>query len=429
MSEPTNIDPRLARTAPTWEVELLISGVAIFAMLQLPGWLDDAMFALEPRLSQEWRLIAVLAYFYSKSAAIVLACTFALHLLLRAHWIALMGVHSVFPRGIHADNIRMGPIQRALEAAQADDPDDAIERADNRASVVFAIGVSIAGIFAGVCIAFCGTLLVATLLTNVLGLQVETFVVVGSVFTLLMLPYLLAVTADYYLGERIRPGTRLHRLVSAGLRLYARLGMGRRSNRILATLLSNQGERRTLALVMAIMFLAIASVTATYVAMQASGPIGSYERFPDARELQVDASHYDDRRDAARDQPVPYIDSMVVEGPYLRLTVPYEPRRDGPAMRSCKQPVHAKSVEQAQALLACLASTRAVLLDGAPIEGLRYEIASDPRTHRPALLAMIDARALAPGRHELQVGRPLNPDSRRDRKDPTYRHYRIVFWR
>ena len=41
-------------TTPTWEVELLISGVAVFAMLQLPGWLDDGMFALAPRLGAAW---------------------------------------------------------------------------------------------------------------------------------------------------------------------------------------------------------------------------------------------------------------------------------------------------------------------------------------------------------------------------------------
>ncbi|GHB94851.1 hypothetical protein [Thermomonas carbonis] len=429
MNEPTNVDPRLARVAPTWEVELLISGVAIFAMLQLPGWLDDGMFALEPRLGRDWRMIAVLAYFYSKSAAIVLACTFALHLLLRAQWIALMGVHSVFPRGIHFDDARMGPIQREIETKQTGNTEDAIERADNRASVVFAIGVSVALIIAMVCIVFCSTLLVATLLTNLIGLQVETFVVVGGLFMLLMLPYLLAIGVDQHLKERIRPGTPAHRLIAKVIGLYTRFGMGRRSNHILATLLSNQGEKRTMMLVFGIMLLAISSVSFTYVAMQSSNPIGSYGLFPSARALAIDAAHYDDQRDATRDQAVPYIDSMVVEGPYLHLTVPYEPRRDGPALRSCKQPAQGKAVEQAQALLACLQSTRTVLLDGKPVEDLRYEIASDPRTDRPALLAMMDVRALAPGRHELLVGRPLVQDSRRDGKDPTYRHYRIVFWR
>ena len=429
MTDTPQIDPRLARTAPTWEVELLISGVAIFAMLQLPGWLDDAMFMLEPRLGQDWRLIAVLAYFYSKSAAIVLACTFALHLLLRAQWIALMGVHSVFPRGIHFDNIRMGPIQREIETGHLDGIDDAIERADNRASVVFAIGVSVALMIAAICIAFCGTLLVATLLSNLLGLQIDTLMVVGGVFVMLMLPYFLAVTADYYLGERIRPGTFAHRLVAAVIRLYTRFGMGRRSNHILATLLSNQGERRTMLMVVGIMLLAIVSVSAVYATMQAGRAVGSYGSFPAARAIRIDASHYDDRRDAARDPAVPYIDSMVVEGPYLRLTVPYEPRRDGPALHDCKQPPAASELQHAQALLACLQDVRRVLLDGKPIAGLHYETASDPRTDRPALLAMIDVRKLAPGRHELLVGRPLIEDSRRDSKDPAYRHYRIVFWR
>ncbi len=40
-------------TTPTWEVELLISGVAVFAMLQLPGWLDNQLFALMPRLDSD----------------------------------------------------------------------------------------------------------------------------------------------------------------------------------------------------------------------------------------------------------------------------------------------------------------------------------------------------------------------------------------
>ena len=84
-----------AKTTPTWEVELLISGVAVFAMLQLPGLLDDWLLALEPRVGGDWRMVLILAYIYAKSAVVVLAATFVLHLLLRAIWIALVGLHSV----------------------------------------------------------------------------------------------------------------------------------------------------------------------------------------------------------------------------------------------------------------------------------------------------------------------------------------------
>jgi hypothetical protein len=39
------------------------------------------------------------------------------------------------------------------------------------------------------------------------------------------------------------------------------------------------------------------------------------------------------------------------------------------------------------------------------VDDLHYDIASDPRTNRPALLAKIAIRALANGRHELRIGR------------------------
>ena len=132
-----------ARTTPTWEVELLISGVAVFAMLQLPGQLDDALFALEPRLGSDWRQILILGYIYGKSAAMILATTFVLHLLLRARWIALVGMHSVYPKGILLEKLRMGPIQNEVERELDQPIPERIERADNLATTVFAIGALI----------------------------------------------------------------------------------------------------------------------------------------------------------------------------------------------------------------------------------------------------------------------------------------------
>ena len=81
-----------ARTTPTWEVELLISGIAVFAMLQLPGWLDDALLRLAPRFETNLSAPLQIMHMYLKSAALILATTFSIHLLLRARWIALVGM-------------------------------------------------------------------------------------------------------------------------------------------------------------------------------------------------------------------------------------------------------------------------------------------------------------------------------------------------
>ena len=133
-------------TTPTWEVELLISGVAVFAMLQLPGWLDDRVFALLPRFDREVANMLETLYIYLKSAALILAITFVLHLTLRAHWIALVGMHSVFPDGVRWERLRMGPAQRTFQQQRLGTAAGTIERADNRATVVFAMGVMLGSV-------------------------------------------------------------------------------------------------------------------------------------------------------------------------------------------------------------------------------------------------------------------------------------------
>jgi hypothetical protein len=60
---------------------------------------------------------------------------------------------------------------------------------------------------------------------------------------------------------------------------------------------------------------------------------------------------------------------------------------------------------------------------------LRYEAGSDPGTGRPALLAMIDVRELARGRHELQVARPPSSDGPSGKPDRERPYSRIPFWR
>jgi hypothetical protein len=74
------------------------------------------------------------------------------------------------------------------------------------------------------------------------------------------------------------------------------------------------------------------------------------------------------------------------------------------------------------ATLACLQRLHPLRLDGRTLTA-RYEPSSDPRTDRPALVAMIDVRALGPGRHEVEVGR-LAPVG-----EPADAAYRIPFWR
>ena len=415
------------RTTPTWEVELLISGVAVFAMLQLPGLLDDAILALRPRFSLAWGVPLVTLYLYAKSAALILAATFVLHLLLRARWIALVGLVSIHPHGVDWRRLRAGPIAQEIEQARLGRMDDVIERADNLATTVFALGVTLGSLLLWLCLFAAGLMLVSVLR----GTPPDAWLV-SVVVTLLVLPFALAQWADRRLGARLAPGSRVHTVVRGVLAGYGRLGFGMARNPAMAILSSNNGRHRMAALTTVIMLLAAVAVAGGYQVLRAPGSLGSFALFPRAAPGApgaVLAGHYDDQRDPLRDRVLPYVQSAVASGPYLRLTVPYQPQRDEPAMlRRC--PALAGLRGDARDALAreCLARLYALTLDGRPIAP-GYEVGSDARTDRPALVAMIELRGLAPGRHELQVAMMPATSGReaRDASAPTA--YRIPFWR
>jgi hypothetical protein len=403
---------RLPRhTTPTWEVELLISGVAVFAMLQLPGWLDDNMFALVPRLGAAWGDLLKLLYIYARSAAMILGATFVIHLLLRARWIALVGMHSVYPDGIRWERLRMGPLQRRVESDLDRGSEAAIEAADNGATTVFAIGVVLAimiAIIAGLLLVVISTL---TWVAQALGLSIDPYLALLALFALLMVPFAIIVMADRRYGAHLPAGGAGERMLAAGLRFYARIGLGRGRNRIMALLGSHLGERKVVMLTMLVMAGTLFAAIAWYDTLRHHARFGSYALFPDAGDTlpMVDAAHYDDQRDPARDPAVPFVQGAVVTGPYLRLVVPYQPRRDTPALqRDCAAADDPAAAADAKstALLQCLQRLHPASLDGKPLAGLRYEVGSDARTDRPALVAMIDVRGLAHGRHELQLVQP-----------------------
>lgn len=419
------------RTTATWEVELLISGVAVFAMLQLPGQLDDALLMLQSRLDGNWRQLALLVYVYAKSAALILAITFVLHLLLRARWIALTGMHSVYPGGIRWEKFKFGPLLRDIELAHSRPLPEIIERADNRASVVFAIGVMMAQVMIAIAVAAIGAFAGAVGLHTVTGwLDTPRWLMV--LFSLVMGPYIAASLIDRMLAHRMPAGSRLRHGLQRILECYAKIGFARGNNPVMALLASHDGDRKTMLLTFTMMTLALGGVAVSMVFVKAPERFGNYSMFPrsSATQPDVDSAHYDDLRNPLRDDAKPYIQSLVIHTSYLKLLIPYQPLRDEAAMQARCQ--HADALEkeaQARARLACLASLHSVMLDGRPLPNLRYDIATDPRTDRPALLAMIDLRDLPRGRHELRVAHPLRSDRKPDQDEPDPGFDSIPFWR
>ncbi len=420
-------------TTPTWEIELLISGVTVFAMLQLPGAIDQGYFGLENRLDRSWATALLMAYFYVKGSVVILAATFVVHLLMRAYWISLVGMASVYPDGIRWQTLPVGAIQRAIEKSLAPSMPDRIARADDRATLVFAMGVSLAGTF----LIYTGFVAIALALSLALaqvpGIDRYHLLLVPGLFALLVAPLFFARALDGVLGTRLDPGRGFGRVLAAVFRVAYQGGIGRSSNPTFALVASHEGNHRARAFVTVIVLSVMVGIGWMYQLDRADRSAGNFEYVPTdspgaARTLR--AGHYDSLRDPASATPLPFIESEMSTGDYLRLAVPYRPNLHNRALRrTCPrgafdEPKSSRARDRRRVeLLQCHARIHRVEIDGQPVADLAYDFASDPKTGLPVIVALIDVRNLARGRHELAVQRP------HAEADDHPRDYRIPFWR
>lgn len=431
-TEPVQDADALPRhTTPTWEVELLISGVAVFAMLQLPGWLDDRFFALIPRFDQAVVNALIVVFVYLKSAALILALTFTLHLILRAHWIALVGLHSVFPDGVHWERLRMGPVRRALEQQHLAPAEIGIERADNRATVTFALGVMLGSLMLVICLVASIAFGINGILRWSFGTTFDLFRLLFLFFAAALLPFLAAHLIDRRFGSRLAATSWQRRAMTWIFRVYAHTGVGR-SQYVWLLVSSRVGEVRSVIIIWLIIIPTAILGTMTLLPTKSPYRLGNYAAFPYLANgsRAMNAAYYDDQRDLVHDPVAPYIQSAVVDTPYLQLVVPYQPEYDAVALQQrCAAALDMTEAKaRAEHTLDCLGKLHPVTLDGKPVDGLQYETGSDARARRPALVAMIDVRALAPGRHELRVANAPPAPGKKARRD-TIDEYVIPFWR
>jgi hypothetical protein len=367
-------------------------------------------------------------------AVYALATCFVLHLALRGYWVALVGVHSVFPGGARWEQAReYGPVQGQLSRDRLRPLPEHIARADNVASLVFATGFLLAAsVLSGVVVLAILALpaWAAVSLWGVRGVIVVLALTAGPAF----LAMVTAQALDYGLrgrdldayGGRVRfirmvlgP---LQRLTPAGIRS---LGM---------VLVTNVSKR---VVVGALLVGSVGSLAGAALTADGGGDLpgaGNYRFFDGAAPSALAADRYETLRgDAPASERAPTLDSDVITGPYARLFIPYRamvhndalarecpglPELDGDDSRAPAARAAAASV------LACAARVHRVALDGRVLENLRFRFLADPRTNLRGFAAYVPVRDLAPGEHLLTVW-----PARRSSATGPAAPYELPFWR
>jgi hypothetical protein len=418
-------------TTPTWEMELLISGATVFALMQLPSGIDSVVNALLPRFEQAASALILLPSIYLKSAAYALILTFILHLATRGYWVALVGLSSVYPEGVRWDALKMGPNYLAAIRARMPTLAELIERADNRASQVFGFGLGFALVLLAPLVFVTLTALLSFGLAELLGRRDAWYLIWNVMMGMIFLPYFVAMLLDRWIGRRLAPQGRGARFLRRLFTGYLQSGFQSFVNFPVLMFTSLIGQHRAgILLGAAIVVLAMASL-AEQMWGNYESRIGQYAPLlvPDTHRSRIlDPQHYADQRDPVGSlAPLPFIPSEIVRGDYVRLFIPYRPDRDNPAVQRQCPDLDARLEQAPDAALDCLAAVYQVSLDGVRVADPQFDRAVDSKSGLRGVVAMLRVADLAPGRHEIEIARPLEAPRRPDR--PLAPAYRIPFWR
>lgn len=403
-------------------MELLISGISLLALFQLSGMLQGWIEWWLMRLGQESAGFARFVYVYTQAATLSLAFTFLVHLVLRARWVALVGVSAVCSQGVAWDRLRCGPLQQRTIRERLGDLAAITRRPDIWATQAFAVGVGISGLI----VLIAALMLVLYLLAVALSLSSNGAIDVHRAMTVMVgvsvLPLVVALAVDRWRGAALSPDSRWARLIARTYAVYDALGLTRASNPLVTLPSIQAGERRATVLssLAIFTFCLVATLTVPDGSRAMLGYWGLLPESARGSEREVHGEHYADARlQTVSTSRAPYIQAPVIEGPYLMLVIPYDPIRHPPVLRQ-----HCGPAPEPSALLDCAARWHDVQVDGHPVS-VPFEFHTDTRTQVRGFSAMIDVRALSPGRHELVLRRPPTPG----RSRPEQGFDRIPFWR
>ena len=434
-------------TSPTWELELFLSGAFVFATFQLPGLIESAYSRIAPHVTDSMEAVLLDGTLYGKAIAFTLIAMFSIHLVMRGYWVALMGVHSVFPKGIRWSELKVGPIARDVYRSRVRDTSTVIARLDNVCSIVFSVGLLVVLLFVFSTLMLGTASGIAYLLAHSISGGKGT-----DIYAIAILLVFAGVPAaarlwEKRLGEDVDVHASKYRVLRRIIVLSYSMTFMRLLGPMMFTLMTNVGRRKSMITLSVLLVVLLAATITDRLVNTDLLSANTYDYFASSRRHEINYRFYESQREPGKPYPrLPSIQSDVIRDPYVKLFIPYYPQRDNGAIaRVCPslRPLQDRGVQLGtdkplpdsltEPVLHCIAQMHDVKLDGAPMPNLDFAFYEQQESGLKGVIAYIPLDSSARGRHVLEVlptpPATLPTDTAQLRTAAWKQPFVIPFWR
>ena len=425
----------------SWNLELVISGAALYATLSLPELLDSALnyYRYNLMLNNDYfhDILPIQVIGLSKGACYVLFAAFLVNFIMRAFWVGLVGLLAVYPDGIKYDQIyNLSKYAQKEYARRMGRLSDYAIRLDQRCNVIFALAFMLTITLLGVAFLYCILVVSVTLIQWLLSPtayatfeRIATPILLGF-FVVYMIMMLVMNLPKFRDNPRLAPAS--FKLTQASSLMF--LGLYRPAVYILFTFYSQIPkailQRRLLTFTL--FFTGVLIVSMVIEITQHSGAVSAFDgrsfiTFRDPGRT-ADANSFDNLRPASELIKKASIQSDVIREPYIRLFIAYPKMLDAELNKRFIEPAWSdtltkeeKRKERASWYLQTFAKYFQVAMNDSVYQQPEYLFTQRPDNDQRGLTTVLPAENLPVGKNVLKI---TVPDSANKPK----MYYQIPFW-
>lgn len=408
-------------TNQSWNLELLISGAAIFSISFLPDLTEQAInYYYENYLSSNDFVdegIPTLAFSFAKAATYLLIFTFVLHFILRAFWVGLVGLRAVFPEGIKFENLP-NTNNELIEVYKEKfgTLDDFIVRLDKFCSKIFSVA------FILVMFSFMMASMYLFIFALVFGLKLinhEFYFKYRAIAGIVLLALFIVFSIIFYVigqkkyRENPKYSNIYKKMVNSSTWMY--FGMFKPINYLTFVFASNLSRKNYLksSTLFGVSFFIIAFSIYTKKAFENKGVTFLESRsFYSAgtKDFQLNSNFYDNKRAENNDIPEATIQSDIIEDSFIKLFINYNKVLDEDLGKICKAPVIDKKLSNKEkrfirdkANIECLKQYFQVSLNDSTIKNTDFLYENKEGTNTKGISSYISTEKCKTGRNTLSI--------------------------
>lgn len=391
----------------SWEPEILLSGIVLYGMFQLPGMLDQFLYFFKVNFNTQTtdvdNFIAIM-----KMAVYWLTAGLIAHLISRGIWVGMVGLSFTFPKGINSEKLKLQDKYKEF-VERIPDTEKIILNLESISSALFSISFMMFMIMVGGYFYLLITIIVpvVSLLYFSPGLfdgEIAGKIVAGFILFVLAIGFIGLI--DFLTLGFFKRFKWLSKIYWPFYRFIGAITLARFYRPIYYILITNIKGWKIALFLLFFVGTSLWSVTGNN-SKYPGEKYSSISLWSDSQATGAFSGYYDDQIEDIR-SVVASIQSDIIRGNTIRLFVVMQASLEDSVKKHCNLDSLYKidGLGSAEARLQCLTNFYTIAIDDSVVADLSYKFHYKSKTEQKGLLAYVDISELRSGLHQLTISLP-----------------------